>query len=170
MSINLLPWRAQQRQQRKNKRRLRFLSLLVLASLCVFSLYCYLQNIIQEQLQRNNRLQSELQYLEKPLKELNQLKNQYKQLLTHLNVLQSNQRSNEWTLYFFIELLKILPDPVYVTQIKRVKEQVILVGCSPTARELSLLMQRLGDNPWFNTPILTRFNQHKFNVKVLGNE
>ena len=93
--INLLPWRAELREQRKQDF-LKILAGCALAGLLVFAIwYMAIQGLIDYQKMRNQKLQSEISLLDKKVEEINTLKKQRINNFSTMQHIQSSHRGSD---------------------------------------------------------------------------
>ncbi len=103
--INLLPWRAEQRKERK----LAFLVALgggtLAALLATFVIYLMFNSLISGQQQRNDRLKAEIATLDKQIEEINNLEAQKQRFISRMEIIEKLQRSRPEIVHVFDELL-----------------------------------------------------------------
>ena len=147
--INLLDWRAQRRQQRKQQ----FYALLVLTVAAgagiVLAGYLAVDAAISHQQKRNAYLQKEIAELDKQIKEIQELQRVKANLLARMRVIEQLQQSRSATVHFFDEIINTLPDGVYLTSIKQTGSSVTLDGIAESNGRVSAYMKNLDASPWF---------------------
>jgi len=147
--INLLDWRAQRRQQRKQQ----FYALLVLTVAAgagiVLAGYLAVDAAISHQQKRNAYLQKEIAELDKQIKEIQELQRVKANLLARMRVIEQLQQSRSATVHFFDEIINTLPDGVYLTSIKQAGGSVTLDGIAESNGRVSAYMKNLDASPWF---------------------
>jgi type IV pilus assembly protein PilN len=152
--INLLDWRAQRRQQRKQQFfALLGLSFLVSAIIVVIA-YAVVDEAIDHQKNRNEFLQNEITELDKQIKEIQELQRVKANLLARMKVIEQLQQSRSATVHFFDEIINTLPDGVYLTSIKQSGGSVTLNGIAESNGRVSAYMKNLDASPWFRDPKL----------------
>lgn len=154
--INLLPWRAELREQRKKE----FLTILFgfgVAGLLVFAIwYMTLQGLIDYQRQRNQRLQTEIGLLDKKVEEINALKKQRAEMIDRMKVIQSLQGTRPLIVHVFDQLVSNQPDGVYFTRVERKDNRLMIDGTAESNNRVSTLMRNLNQSAWFANPLLTK--------------
>ena len=126
--INLLP----HREEAKKARREQFFVLaglvFVLGALIVFAGYTLIDNAISQQESANNFLKQEIAVLDKQLDQIKRLKEQTQALLARKQVIENLQRDRGETVYLLSELVKQVPEGIYLKSVKQDGLKVNLVG------------------------------------------
>ena len=152
--INLLPWREKVRQQKK-KEFLSILSLVCLLSL--FSSYLWVSSVegkINNQNSRNQLLKTEITQLQKQVKEIEELKKQRQDLCDRLEVIQNLQGTRPFIVHYFDEIVRAVPNNLFLTEIKREGELLALNGITESNNRVSELMRNLDKSDWYQKPNL----------------
>lgn len=153
-NINLLPWREERREEQKKE----FLSIVALfavaAGVVVFIWYTGLSTAIDNQVARNDFLQSRINELNSQVKEIAKLKNQKSQLVERMEVIQALQGNRPEIVHIFDELVRTLPDGVFYNSITRKGKALTLVGTAESNNRVSSLMRQLDNSDWFTNPNL----------------
>jgi len=153
--INLLPWReARREQERKNVITLLIFSVII-AVVVVFLINQYASGLVDEQAHRNQRLQDEITRLNAQLIEIKRLKVVRDGLISRMTIVHSLLSGRITTIHLFDELAKIMPDGIYLTEMKRVGDLVSIQGYSESNSNVSILMKNIQNNPWLYNAILT---------------
>ncbi|MBK8288478.1 MAG: PilN domain-containing protein [Cellvibrionales bacterium] len=154
--INLLPWRAELREQRKKD----FLTILAgcaLVGALVFAIwYLAIQSLIDYQKMRNQKLQSEISLLDKKVDEINALKKQRMEMIDRMKVIQSLQGTRPLIVHIFDEIVRTQPDGVFFSKIERKDNRIFVTGTAESNNRVSTLMRDLGKSEWFENPLLTK--------------
>lgn len=152
--INLLP----HREEAKKARREQFFVLAglvsVLGLLIVFAGYTLIGGAISNQEGANNFLKSEIALLDKDLDQIKRLKEQTRALLARKQVIESLQRDRGETVYLLSELVKQVPEGVYLKSLKQDGLKVNITGYAQSNARLSALMRNLDASPWLEAPQL----------------
>ena len=126
--INLLPWRAEQRKERK----LAFLVALgggtLAALLATFVIYLMFNSLISGQQQRNDRLKAEIATLDKQIEEINNLEAQKQRFISRMEIIEKLQRSRPEIVHVFDELVRTLPDGTFLTGVTQTGNRLKLDG------------------------------------------
>lgn len=154
--INLLPWRAELREQRK-KEFFTILAGFVAVGLLVFGLwYLALQNLIEYQQQRNTKLKTEISQLEKKVAEIEELKRQRAEMIDRMKVIQSLQGTRPLIVHVFDELVRKQPDGMFFTKVERKDNRLFIDGTAESNHRVSSFMKSLDESEWFENPLLTK--------------
>jgi type IV pilus assembly protein PilN len=152
--INLLPHRE---EARKAKRQQFFvLSGLVagLAAIVVFLGYSILDGYISAQTASNDFLKKEIAVLDKQLAEIKRLKEQTDALLSRKQVIENLQRDRSEMVYLLSEMVKQVPEGIYLKSLKQDGAKISLVGYAQSNARVSNLMRNLEASPWLERPQL----------------
>jgi type IV pilus assembly protein PilN len=146
--INLLP----HREAAKKARREQFFILVglvtALGALIVFAIYSLIGGAIDNQIGRNDFLKSEIAALDKELDEIKRLKEQTQALLARKQVIENLQRDRGETVYLLSELVKQVPEGVYLKSLKQNGLSVDISGYAQSNARVSALMRNLEASSW----------------------
>ena len=152
--INLLPHRAEKRRARQ----IQFIALcvisVVLAALLVGSVQVAISTQISYQERRNTYLKQETVVLDKQIEEINKLREQTQALLARKNVVEGLQSTRSDVVHLLDQMLRILPDGVYLKTLKQTGNKINLVGYAQSNARISTLMRAIEDSPWLDSPSL----------------
>lgn len=153
--VNLLPHRE---AARKRKRELFFTTLGVAAlvgGLICGAVYSWYQAQISSQNDRNTVLKSEITKLEGQIKDIAGLQQEIAALRARQNAVEDLQGNRNLPVYLLSELVKQLPDGVYISSMKQDNQNVLLTGVAQSNERVSELLRNLGNNsPWLTRPEL----------------
>ncbi len=171
--INLLP----HREEAKKARREQFYVLLglvtTLGALVVFAVYSLIDGAIENQDSKNAFLKSEIAILDKQLEQIKRLKEQTQALLARKQVIENLQRDRGETVYLLSELVKQVPEGVYLKSLKQDGLRVNVTGFAQSNARISALMRNIESSPWLEKPQLvesraTSVNGRRSNEFVLN--
>ena len=152
--INLLPHRAEKRRARQ----VQFIALsvisVVLAALLVGSVQVAISTQISYQERRNTYLKQETAVLDKQIEEIKKLREQTQALLARKNVVEGLQSTRSDVVHLLDQMLRILPDGVYLKTLKQTGNKIALVGYAQSNARVSTLMRAIEDSPWLESPSL----------------
>ncbi len=157
--INLLPWREKKREQEKKQFIIYLLVGLVSAIITVFLINYYATYLVDMQTQRNQRLKDEITQLEKQIKEISQIRKLRQALIARMNIVQNLQATRTLTVRLLDEIIKILPDGVYLYQVQRVGDKITLLGYAESNTNISKLMRSIQGSAWIQEPELTEIKK-----------
>ena len=153
-SINLLPWRENLRAQRQREFGVMALAGVVLTVLAMWGWHQFNIALIDYQKQRNQYLTSEIDKVDKQLKEIRSLEKTKKQLISRMKVVESLQASRPQIVHLFDELVSTLPDGVYLTQVTQKGGSVNVQGKAQSNARVSAYMRGVEASPWLTAPTL----------------
>jgi type IV pilus assembly protein PilN len=166
--INLLPWREQQRTERK-KAFLVGMGAAGLAALAVSGAGFLLFNqMIDAQQARNTLLKGEIKVLDKQIEEINSLEAQKQQFIARMQIIEKLQRSRPEIVHVFDTFTKTVPDGTYLTAITQTDQKFKIQGVAQSATRVSSFMRSLESSQWLKEPELELVESKKGNV--LGSE
>ena len=152
--INLLP----HREQAKKAKREQFFVLSglvsVLAALIVFAVYTFIDAQVAAQTGNNDFLKKEIAVLDKQLDQIKRLKEQTQALLSRKQVIENLQRDRGETVYLLSEMVKQVPEGIYLKTLKQDGLNVSLTGYAQSNARVSALMRNIESSPWLENPQL----------------
>lgn len=153
--INLLPWREQLREERKQRFLVTLVGVLVIAAGVIFLGDQYLSGAIEQQNARNEFVRKEIAVLDARIKEISELKTRRQQLLERMKIIQDLQGNRPIIGRVFDQLVRTLPDGVYFSGVKMTAKNIAIVGAAESNNRVSTLMRNLDASEWLTQPNLT---------------
>ena len=92
--------------------------------------------------------------LDKQIAEIKKLREQTQALLARKNVVEDLQSTRSDVVHLLDQMLRILPDGVYLNSLKQTGNKIYLVGYAQSNARVSTLMRAIEDSPWLDTPTL----------------
>ncbi|WGL61813.1 PilN domain-containing protein [Pseudomonas sp. CW003PS] len=154
--INLLPWREQLREERKQRFLVALVGVLVVAAGFVFLGDQLLNSAIEQQNARNEFIKREIAVLDARIKEISELKTRRQQLLERMKIIQDLQGNRPIIGRVFDQLVRTLPDGVYFSSVKMVGKRIDILGAAESNNRVSNLMRNLDASEWLSAPNLTQ--------------
>ncbi|MBV8975672.1 MAG: PilN domain-containing protein [Sinobacteraceae bacterium] len=152
--INLLPWREAQRKERK----LAFLVALGVAALAAgvaaFAAYLLYGSMIEAQEHRNNNLRAAIKTLDKEIEEINSLESAKQKFIARMEIIEKLQRSRPEIVHVFDEIVRTLPEGVYLTAVKQNGMRLKFEGIAQSSTRVSSFMRNLDGSQWLRNPEL----------------
>src|SRR5512138_3000463 len=152
--INLLPHRAEKRRARQ----IQFVAFsvisLILGALAVGLVHVAIMTQISYQEGRNAYLNKEIAVLDKQIEEIKKLREQTQALLARKTVVEDLQSTRSDVVHLLDQMLRILPDGVYLQSLKQSGYKISVVGYASSSARVSTLMRAIEDSPWLDTPTL----------------
>ena len=153
--VNLLPHRE---AARKRRREVFFATLGVAAlvgGLICGAVYSWYLAQIESQQSKNNFLKTEITRLEGQIKDIATLQEEIAALRARQNAVEDLQGNRNLPVYLLSELVKQLPDGVYINSMKQDNQTVLISGVAQSNERVSELLRNLGNNsPWLTKPEL----------------
>lgn len=161
--INLLPHRAEKRRARK----VQFIALAAASGFLGVLLIGLVQGILSARISyqegRNNYLKQEIVILDKQIEEIKKLREETNALLMRKNVVERLQSTRTDVVHLLDQMLRILPDGVYVKTLKQAGNKITMVGYAQSNARVSTLMRAIEDSPWLDTPALVEIKAASVN-------
>lgn len=154
--INLLPWREQLREERKQRFLVTLAGSLIIAGGLVFLGDQYLNGAIENQNARNDFVRKEIAVLDARIAEISELKARRQQLLERMKIIQDLQGNRPIIGRVFDQLTRTLPDGVYFTSVKMAGSQITIDGAAESNNRVSELMRKMDASDWLTSPNLTQ--------------
>jgi type IV pilus assembly protein PilN len=152
--INLLPWREAQRKERK----LAFTVALGVAALAAgvtaFAVYLAFDSMIDGQEKRNDRLRAEIKNVDKQIEEINNLENAKQKFIARMTIIEQLQRSRPEIVHVFDEIVRTLPDGVYLTGVHQKDAKLRFEGVAQSSTRVSSFMRNIDSSDWLKNPEL----------------
>jgi type IV pilus assembly protein PilN len=164
--INLLPWREEQRRERKLHFMVALGGATVAALAFAFVAYLMLGSMISSQQARNDRLRLEIKHLDKEIEEINSLESSKQKFIARMEIIEKLQRSRPEIVHVFDEIVRTLPDGVYLTSVKQIDKRVKFEGVAQSSTRVSALMRNIDSSEWLKNPELEVVESKK--GEVLG--
>jgi len=152
--INLLPWREEQR----NQRRTAYLTITgicaILALLVWGAVHWHFNERIDYQDSRNDYLQAEIKKLDKKIEEIKELEREKDRLLARMKAIETLQTSRPIVVHIFDELVKSLPEGVYLREIAQSGKKIVIRGVAQSNARVSNYMRNVDKSEWLKSPSL----------------
>ena len=152
--VNLLPHREQKRQARQRQFVSLAVSLAVLGLAIVGLVHGVLAGQIDNQKSRNTLLKGEIAKLDEQIKEIDKLRDQIQQVLSRKQIVETLQANRSEAVHLFDQMVRQLPDGIYLKSIKQTGTKVTVVGYAQSNARVSTLMRNIEASPWLTNPEL----------------
>jgi type IV pilus assembly protein PilN len=174
--INLLPHRAARRKAQQRQFFVLVGMTAAIAAGIVIFVHVFFAGRIETQVERNKYLETEIVALDKQIDEIRKLKEQTQALLARKRVVESLQTNRTETVRLLDQLVRQLPDGVYLKTVKQTGQKVNVVGYATSNARVSTLMRNFEASPWLEAPALieikavtvdnTLLNEFNLNVSI----
>jgi type IV pilus assembly protein PilN len=152
--INLLPWREQERKVRRRE-------FMVAAGAAVFAGIVFMgagkllySGWIDAQVEKNNLLKKEIVKLDAQIADIQDLENRKQRLVARMEIIERLQRKRPEIVHLFDELVKTVPEGVYLTQIKENGNKLEIHGVAQSSTRVSTFMRNIDASTWMDNPQL----------------
>jgi type IV pilus assembly protein PilN len=152
--INLLPWREAERKRKRQEFYLSLGAALATAGLITLLGYWQMSSSIQHQRDRNDYLTREIAALDKQIEEINGLDAQKRRLLARMEIIETLQRSRPEIVHVFDEVVRLLPEGVYLTYLKQSGTRFEIRGIAQSSTRVSSFMRNIDASQWLSEPTL----------------
>lgn len=172
--INLLPHRELKRKAQQQQIAILAGVAGFLGIAAVWSVYAVIDGEIENQNARNQFLQSRIAVLDTEIAEIRNIKTQTQELLSRKLVVETLQNSRSEVVHLLDQLVRQLPDGVYLQSVKQNDQIITLIGYAQSNAWVSMLMRNLESSPWLESPLLVEIKaitvnnirQNEFNMRI----
>lgn len=154
--INLLPWREEERKRRQRDFMVAMAGSVVAAVLVLGGTLFFFAQMIDGQRDRNQRLTSEIEELDRSITEIDGLERQKERLLARMEIIEQLQRSRPEIVHLFDEVSRQLPEGVYLTGMRQTGASVEVKGVAQSSTRVSALMRQVDSSVWLDDPSVIR--------------
>ena len=152
--INLIPWREAERKQRRQEFAVGAVGALVLAGAIAFAVNLQMSGAIEGQNKRNQYLKDETAKLDKQIAEILALDQEKQRLVARMQVIEQLESSRAEVVHLFDQIVKTLPDGVYLTSITQNNRKIQLKGVAQSSSRVSNYMRNIDSSDWLADPAL----------------
>ena len=152
--INLLPWRESERKRKRQEFFLGIGAAVATAALVTLVGRWQMSAAIDHQLERNQILTDEIGKLDKQIEEILGLENQKRRLLARMEIIEKLQRSRPEIVHIFDEIVRTLPEGVYLTFLKQTGTRIEMRGVAQSSTRVSAFMRNIDASQWLADPAL----------------
>lgn len=154
--INLLPHREEARKRRKEAFQATMFASFLLGLVIAGAIYWWFQMMIADQQAKNNFLQQEIKVLEEQIKEIASIEDEIAALRARQKAVEDLQSDRNLPVHLLTELVKQMPDGVYITAIGQTGQTITMQGMAQSNERVSELLRNLSANtPWLDKPELS---------------
>ena len=152
--INLLPWREQERKVRRREFMIAAAGAAVAAFLFALGGKLMYSSWIDTQVDKNNYLKKEIGKLDEQITDILDLENRKQRLVARMDIIEKLQRSRPEIVHVFDEMVKTVPDGVYLTQVKQTGKKLEIHGVAQSSTRVSTFMRSIDSSQWLRNPVL----------------
>ncbi|MGA2187506.1 MAG: PilN domain-containing protein [Steroidobacteraceae bacterium] len=152
--INLLPWRELERKVRRREFMVAA-GAAVLASIVLIGVGKLMYaSWTDAQVEKNNLLKKEIVKLDAQIADIQDLENRKQRLVARMDIIERLQRKRPEIVHLFDELVKTVPEGVYLTQIKENGNKLEIKGIAQSSTRVSTFMRNIDGSMWMDNPQL----------------
>ncbi len=152
--INLLPHREERRKRARQHYFVVAGGTAVVGVLVVGLMHTFYATKIETQNDRNKFLKNEIVKLDKDIAEIKKLRDEIAALLARKAVIETLQADRAQTVHLLDELVRQMPDGVYLKAVTQKGLRVNLLGYAQSNARVSTLMRNIEGSPWLERPEL----------------
>jgi len=153
--INLLPHREAARKRRRESFYVVLATSAVLGAVIAAGVYGWFEARISSQQAINDYLKAEIVKLDTEIKEISSVQAEITALRARQQAVEDLQGDRNLPVHLLNELVRQLPEGVYLTSMKQENQSVALQGIAQSNERVSELLRNLGNNsPWLVKPEL----------------
>ena len=165
--INLLPHREEARLKRKEAFKVAVLGSMMLGALAVAAVYLVYQSSLTDQRERNETLKVEIKSLEVQIKEISNIEAEITALKARQKAVEDLQSDRNAQTYLMNELVKQVPDGVYVTSMRQEGQTILIQGVAQSNQRVSEVLKNFSSgSPWFARPELLEIQAGTVNLSA----
>jgi type IV pilus assembly protein PilN len=156
--VNLLPHRAEKRKARQIQL-IAFSGISLLLGIAIVGfVHVAISTQIAYQEKRNQFLKDQTVILDKQIEEIKKLREETDALLARKTVVENLQTTRSDVVHLLDQMLRILPNGVYLKSLKQTGNKINLVGSAQSNARVSTLMRAIEDSPWLELPTLVEIH------------
>jgi type IV pilus assembly protein PilN len=153
--INLLPHREAARKLRRDVFNISIGVSALAGGVIAGIIFLWFQTQITTQQERNQLLQTEIKRFDDQIKDIASLEAEITALRARQQAVEDLQADRNMPVHLLTELVKQLPDGVYIASMRQDNQNVTLQGVAQSNERVSELLRNLANNtPWFSRPEL----------------
>ena len=152
--INLLPHREQKRKDRRRDFAVMLGGALVAAIIVVLGGRLLYSGWTDAQKAKNTMLTKEIEKLNAQIADIQDLENRKQRLVGRMEIIEKLQRQRPEIVHRFDELVKIVPEGVYLTSLKENGKKLEMHGVAQSSTRVSTFMRNIDGSNWLANPEL----------------
>jgi type IV pilus assembly protein PilN len=152
--INLLPWREQERKIRRREFMVAACGAIVAAAVFVGGGKLVYASWTDSQTEKNNLLKKEIVKLDAQIADIQDLETRKQRLVARMEIIEKLQRKRPEIVHLFDEIVKTVPDGIYLTTIKQSGNRLEIHGIAQSSTRVSTFMRNIDSSVWMDNPVL----------------
>jgi len=168
--INLLPWREQQRTERKKAFGVGMGAAALGAGVVALAGFMFVNQMIDSQVGRNKLLEREILVLDKQIEEINSLEQQKQQHIARMQIIEKLQQSRPEIVHVFEMFTTTIPDGAFLTSITQTGQRYKIQGVAQSSSRVSAFWRALDASQWLKELDLELLEAAKNNTNTSGSQ
>ncbi len=164
--VNLLPHREEKRKRRQQQFAVLAGIAVALGLVVAGVVWFYLDQQVDQQQRNVAYMKQEIDKLDKQIDEIRKIREETAALLAKKQVVEGLQSNRSEPVQLLDQLLRQLPEGVYLKQVKQNGPKVNIVGYAQSNARVSTLMRNLGASPYLENPELVEIHAVNANDKA----
>jgi type IV pilus assembly protein PilN len=152
--VNLLPHREEKRKRRQQQFAVLAGVAALFAVVVAGAVWFVLDRQEDDQHAQVNYMKAEIDKLDKQIEEIRKIREETASLLAKKQVVEGLQSNRSEPVQLLDQLLRQLPEGVYLKQVKQTGAKVNIMGYAQSNARVSTLMRNLGASPYLENPEL----------------
>jgi len=152
--INLLPWREEKRRLRQRQFTVVLIVVGVASAFVSGLIYLGYDTAIANQNQRNKYLTDQIAFEDTQITKIKDLQDRKQRLLARMQIIEQLQASRPIEVHLFDQLVKTLPQGVYLTSVAQNGDNLTLTGVAESSARVSTYLRNIDASPWLGAPNL----------------
>jgi type IV pilus assembly protein PilN len=152
--INLLPWREQERKVRRREFGIALGGAAVAGIIFVLGGKLLYAGWTDSQNAKNTLLKNEIKKLDAQIADIQDLENRKQRLVARMEIIEKLQRKRPEIVHLFDELVKTVPEGIYLTQLKETGKRLEIRGIAQSSTRVSTFMRNIDSSSWMDNPQL----------------
>ena len=152
--INLLPWREQERKIRRREFMVAACGAIVAAAVFVGGGKLVYSSWTDSQTEKNNLLKKEIVKLDSQIADIQDLETRKQRLVARMEIIERLQRKRPEIVHLFDEIVKTVPDGIYLTTLKQSGNKLEIHGVAQSSTRVSTFMRNIDSSVWMDNPVL----------------
>jgi type IV pilus assembly protein PilN len=99
-------------------------------------------------------LRAEIKQLDKQIEEINNLESAKQKFIARMEIIEKLQRSRPEIVHLFDEIVRQLPEGVYLTSVKQQNKRLKFDGVAQSSTRVSTFMRNIDGSEWLKNPEL----------------
>lgn len=166
--VNLLPHREERRKAQRKHLGILAGMVAALAVAIVVLIHGVIAGYIGIQADRNTFLKKENASLDKEIEEIKKLQTEIAALLSRKQVIERLQTDRAQSVYLLDQLVRQVPDGVYMKTIKQQGRKLTMNGYSQSNARVSTLMRNISSSPYLESAVLVEIKAATVSGKRLS--